>query len=65
MNAVLRVDTVDQVAVVQPGVVTDDLDSVAAALNARPRKTLRRKTPAEALNDHLLSIHQTGVATTS
>jgi hypothetical protein len=65
MNAVLRVDTVDQIAVVQPGVVTDDLDSVAAALNARPRKTLRRKTPAEALNDQLLSIHQTGVATTS
>ena len=53
----LRVDTVDQVAVVQPGVVTDNLDSVAAALNARPRKTLRWKTPAEALNDHLLSIH--------
>jgi IS30 family transposase len=43
----------------------DDLEGVASALNARPRKTLVWKTPAEALNE-LLSIQSTtaGVATT-
>lgn len=42
----------------------EDLDAVAAALNTRPRKTLGWKTPAEALNDHLLLAQQGGVATT-
>ena len=31
----------------------EDLAAVAAALNARPRKTLEWKTPAEILDEHL------------
>jgi IS30 family transposase len=42
----------------------DELHAVAAALNSRPRKTLDWKTPAEKLNEYLLSSQQTGVATT-
>ncbi|WP_455754967.1 IS30 family transposase [Streptomyces mirabilis] len=34
----------------------EDIEAVAATLNSRPRKILGWKTPAEALNDHLLSM---------
>ncbi|QFS90457.1 Integrase core domain protein [Mycobacterium sp. THAF192] len=42
----------------------DHLKAVAHALNTRPRKALGWKTPAEALNDHLLLLEHAGVATT-
>jgi IS30 family transposase len=42
-----------------------ELQAVAATLNGRPRKTLNWKTPAEALDDQLTSLHQAGVASTS
>jgi IS30 family transposase len=42
----------------------DELAAVAAALNARPRKSLGWKTPGEALNDCLRSPRNPGVATT-
>jgi len=41
----------------------DEIEAVAAALNARPRKTLGWKNPAEALDEHLRSVQQAGVAT--
>ena len=41
----------------------DDLAAAAAALNARPRKTLGWGTPAEAFDEVLRSAHA-GVATT-
>ena len=34
----------------------NDLAAVAAALNSRPRKSLGWRTPAEALNEHLLLV---------
>jgi IS30 family transposase len=43
---------------------SDELAAVAATLNERPRKTLGWKTPAETLNEQLLSAQQAGVATT-
>src|SRR5215216_7821658 len=43
----------------------DDPAAVATALNGRPRKTLGWRTPAEALNDHLLlAAQEATVATT-
>jgi IS30 family transposase len=41
-----------------------EIEAVATALNSRPRKTLGWKTPAEALNEQLLSLQQAGVAST-
>jgi putative transposase len=39
----------------------DEIEAIAGALNARPRKTLGWKTPAEALNEQLLLLQQGGV----
>jgi len=41
----------------------EEIEAVAATLNSRPRKTLGWKTPAEALEELLLSAQQDGVAT--
>lgn len=43
---------------------TEDLVAVAGTLNSRPRKTLSWRTPAEAFNDLLCSVHKSPVATT-
>ncbi len=43
----------------------DDLVAVAAVLNARPRKTLGWRTPAEGLDQFLRSVHTGRVATTA
>src|SRR5690606_22364062 len=42
----------------------EEIEAVAHALNTRPRKSLGWKTPAEALNEHLLLLQQAGVAST-
>jgi IS30 family transposase len=42
----------------------EEIEAVAATLNSRPRKTLGWKTPAEALDEHLRSAQQAGVAST-
>jgi IS30 family transposase len=41
----------------------EEIEAVATTLNNRPRKTLGWKTPAEALNEQLLSL-ETSVAST-
>jgi IS30 family transposase len=43
----------------------EELATVAAALNSRPRKTLNWRTPAEALDNYILSIQKEPVATTA
>jgi IS30 family transposase len=40
----------------------EEIEPVAAALNARPRKILRWKTPAEVFDEHLRSLQPAGVA---
>ena len=42
----------------------EEIEAVASTLNSRPRKALGWKTPAEALNEHLMLIQQAGVAST-
>jgi IS30 family transposase len=42
----------------------EEIEAVAHALNSRPRKTLGWRTPAEALDKHLRSLQQAGVAST-
>jgi IS30 family transposase len=42
----------------------EEVEAVAATLNSRPRKSLGWKTPAEALDEHLRSLQNVGVATT-
>ena len=42
----------------------EDVEAVAFALNARPRKSLGWKTPAEAFNEQLLLLQGPGVAST-
>ena len=42
----------------------EEIEAVATTINSRPRKTLGWKTPAEALDEHLRSLQQAGVATT-
>jgi IS30 family transposase len=42
----------------------EDLEAIAAALNGRPRRTLSWRTPAEALNDHLLLLGHGGATPT-
>lgn len=43
----------------------DDLEAVAHTLNNRPRKSLGWRTPAEAYDQQLRSLQQTGVTTTT
>ena len=43
---------------------TEEIQAVTNTINNRPRKSLRWRTPAEALDEHLRSLQSTGVATT-
>jgi hypothetical protein len=43
----------------------EEIEAVAATINSRPRKVLGWKTPAEALDEHLRPLQQTGVASTA
>jgi IS30 family transposase len=40
----------------------EEIEAVATTLNNRPRKILGWRTPAEALDEHLRSLKQPGVA---
>ncbi len=42
----------------------EELQAVVATLNARPRKSLKWRTPAEVYQDQITSLAQAGVATT-
>lgn len=42
----------------------DELEAVACTMNARPRRVLDWRTPAEALDEHLRSLQEAGVAST-
>jgi IS30 family transposase len=42
----------------------EELETVAATLNGRPRKTLGWQTPAEVFNDYIISVQAGTVATT-
>src|SRR5205085_5101843 len=42
----------------------EEIEAVAAALNARPRETLGSKTPSEAFDEYVRSLNNGGVATT-
>jgi IS30 family transposase len=39
------------------------VEAVSTTINSRPRKSLGWRTPAEALDEHLRSLHEHGVAT--
>lgn len=43
----------------------DDIHAVAATLNSRPRKILGWRTPAEALDEHLLALEKGGSPTSA
>jgi transposase InsO family protein len=57
MRSRIAVDALNNAAARRDGVA-------GCILHSRPRKTLKWKTPAEALDEHLQLLHQGGVATT-